>query len=179
MWSLFAVYLLFMFVPIIFPTTSEHKSRGYLIALPKEKKVGMPKHTDFLHSSCFTKSMLFRLTNWVKFSRQFLRLIIKMKFIYILTSEFKKIYKKLMVNENDHIRSLGHISHLTVLFFVLSALNKYEWKKKKKSWNILQELWVFFFPCDCLNSLLLSVSVKSIVRSLYFTLPFLPLYVHV
>ena len=68
-----------------------------------------------------------------------------MKFIYILTSEFKKIYKKLMVNENDHIRSLGHISLLTVLFFVLSALNKYEWKKKKKSWNILQELWVFFF----------------------------------
>ena len=67
-----------------------------------------------------------------------------MKFIYNLTSEFKKIYKKLMVNENDHIRSLGHISHLTVLFFVLSALNKYEWKKKKKSWNILQELWVFF-----------------------------------
>ena len=49
-----------------------------------------------------------------------------------------------MVNENDHIRHLGHISHLTVLFFVLSALNKYEWKKKKKSWNILQELWVFF-----------------------------------
>lgn len=88
LWSFFAVYLLFMFVPIIFPTTSEHKSRGYLIALPKEKKVGMPKHTDFLHSSCFTKSMLFRLTNWVKFSRQFFN---KMKFIYILTSEFKKI----------------------------------------------------------------------------------------
>ena len=79
LWSFFVVYLLFMFVPIIFPTTRkhlkcEHKSRGYLIALPKEKKVGMPKHTDFLHSSCFTKSLLFRLTNWVKFSRQFFKI---------------------------------------------------------------------------------------------------------
>ena len=37
---------------------------------------------------------------------------------------------------------------------------------------------VFFFPCDCLNSLLLSVSVRSIVRRLQVTLPFLLLYMH-
>ena len=62
-----------------------------------------------------------------------------MKFIYILTSEFKKI----KINGKWKWPS-SRISHLTGLFFVLSALNKYEWKKKKKSWNTLQELWVFF-----------------------------------
>lgn len=75
-----------------------------------------------------------------------------MKFIDTLTSEFKKIKINGKIYENDHMKPFCHISNLTVLFFVLSALNKYEWKKKKKSWNILQELWVFF-PCDCLNSL--------------------------
>ena len=148
LWSFFAVYLLLMFVPIIFPTTSEHKSRGYLIALPKEKK-SESRNTLTFYTLLVSKNLC--CSDWLIESNlqgSFLRLIIKMKFIYNLTSEFKKI----KINGKRKWPHIGHISHLTVLFFVLSALNKYEWKKKKKSWNILQELWVFF-PYDCLNSL--------------------------
>ena len=49
-----------------------------------------------------------------------------MKFIYTLTSEFKKIKINGKIYENDHMKPFCHISNLTVLFFVLSALNKYE-----------------------------------------------------
>ena len=174
LWSFFAVYLLFMFVPIIFPTTSEHKSRGYLIALPKEKKVGMPKHTDFLHSSCFTKSMLFRLTNWVKFSRQFFN---KMKFIYILTSEFKKI----KINGKWKQPHQALRSYFTFNCFVFCSISSQQVRMKEEK-EILEHfagvVSVFFLVIAYIHCLL-SVSVKSMVRSLHFTLPFLLLCVHV
>lgn len=91
LWSFFVVYLLFMFVPIIFPTTSEHKSRGYLIALPKEKK-SESRNTLTFYTLLVSKNLC--CSDWLiesNFQGSFLRLTIKMKFIYILTSEFKKI----------------------------------------------------------------------------------------
>ena len=89
LWSFFVVYLLFMFVPIIFPTTSEHKSRGYLIARKKksECRSTLTFYTLLVSQNLCCSYWLFESN----FQGSFLRLIIKMKFIYILTSEFKKI----------------------------------------------------------------------------------------
>ena len=96
LWSFFVVYLLFRFVPIIFPATRKHlncahKSRGYRGALPKEKKSEC-RNTLTFYTLLVSQNLC--CSYWLfesNFQGSFLRLIIKMKFIYILTSEFKKI----------------------------------------------------------------------------------------
>ena len=57
-----------------------------------------------------------------------------------------------MVNENDHIRHLGHISHLTVLFFSFQLSTSTN-ERRKRNLGTFCRSCECLFPCDCLNSL--------------------------